>query len=165
MLYHILLLATALLLMDTATTTAGDPSSRSAEDAASFIKTLSAKSPKHDGTPLRMYEIRDLDHDGTFEVLEHVSAYEDAPGLLNAELAPAFSWIQVYRYENGKFIEATGSFRWFLTLRLVHYEHWLRVLDQPKALDPDSRALVEKNRERFKTILRGYLDRIRRLTG
>ncbi len=165
MLYHILLLATALLLLDTAHATAGDVSSRSAEKAASFIKALSAQSPEHDGTPLRMYEIRDLDHDGTFEVLEHVSAYEDAPGFLNAELDSAFRWVKVYRYKQGGFVESTGSFRFFLTLRRIHYEHWLRVLDQPEALDPDSRSLVEKNRDRFKMILRSYLDRIRRLAG
>lgn len=162
---QILLLATALLLIDTANATAGDLSSRSAEEAASFIQTILAQSPEHDGVPLRMYEIRDLNHDGTFEVLEHVSAYEDAPGFLNAELDPALRWVHVYRYEKGRFIESTSSFRFFLTLRRIHYGHWLRVLDHPEALDPDSRTLVEKNRDRFKTILRSYLDRIRRLAG
>jgi hypothetical protein len=163
MLRQILLLASALLLLHTPHATARDLASRSAEEAAAFIKTLAAQSPEHDGTPLRIYEMRDLNYDGTFEVLEHVSAYEGAPGFLNAELDPALRWIYVYRYESGRFIESTGSFRWFLTLRRMHYEHWLRVLDHPGALDPDSRGLVAENRDRFKMILRGYLDRIRRL--
>ena len=136
----------------------------SAASAAGFISTLSKQSPTHDGVPLRRYDIRDLDDDGSFEVLEHVSAYEDTPGFLNTELEDAFEWINVYRQKSGQFIQATNEFPSFLTVRKDNYQFWLRVLDCPDVLNGDSRMLVEKNRSQFKEALSKYLVEVERLS-
>ncbi len=87
----------------------------SAGSAAEFISTLSKQCPTNDGVSLQGYDIRDLDNDGSFEVLEHIGAYEDVSGFLNTELEDAFEWINVYRQENRQFIEATNEFPSFLT--------------------------------------------------
>ncbi len=134
--------------------------SDSAGLAAAFVSQLAAQSPEHDGVPLRTYVLRDLDHDGQFEVLEYVSAFEDSPGFMNVELNSAFEWVNIYALHEGKYRERTGSFDWFLTERKEHYQFWLRVLESPVALSADSRALVRANGTRFRSILRDYLRRI-----
>lgn len=71
------------------------PSAASAERAAVFLGVLTSRSPSHDGAPLRQYEIRDIDYDGRFEVLEHRSDLEErATGYLSIEWAPP-TWIGV----------------------------------------------------------------------
>ena len=149
------------MLVATASFVAGqDRSPSSADAAAAFAAELSRLSPLHENVPLRTYAIRDLDHDGRYEVLETVSAFESAPGFLNVEIATAFEWVHVYRCKDGKFTEDTRSFRWFLSERKAHYEFWRRVLDAPSVLSPDSRSLVEANRTDFRRILDMYLKRI-----
>jgi len=149
------------MLVATASFVAGqDRSTSSVDTAAAFAAELSRLSPLHENVPLRTYAIRDLDHDGRYEVLETVSAFESAPGFLNVEIATAFEWVHVYRCKDGKFTEDTRSFRWFLSERKAHYEFWRRVLDAPSVLSPDSRSLVEANRTDFRRILDMYLKRI-----
>lgn len=137
--------------------------SDSAAGAADFAQQLAARSPRHDGVPLRTYVLQDLDNDARFEVLEYVSAFEDAPGFMNVELNSAFEWVNVYARGEGGFRERTASYRWFLTQRKAHYLFWLRVIESPAVLNADSRALVEANKERFRAILQEYLRRIQAL--
>ncbi len=136
----------------------------SATAAADFISILRAQSPKHEGVSIRFYEIRDLDRDGSFEVLEHVSAYEHAEGFLNIEIEEAFDWINVYREENGKFVEATKNFSGFTQKRKSHYALWLRIFEHPHVLARDSQGLVEANKTQFKRVLSDYLYRLHRLS-
>ncbi|MBI5115246.1 hypothetical protein HZA56_02130 [Candidatus Poribacteria bacterium] len=132
----------------------------SADLATEFVSTLEMHSPTHDDVPLRTYCIRDLDHNGRFEVLERISAYENAPGFLNVEVAPAFDWINIYRERNGAFVEATKDFPSFLAERKEHYEFWLRILGCPEVLSQDSQALIEKNKEEFREVISSYLHRL-----
>lgn len=149
------------LVAATSLTSAAPPDS--AALAATFANQLAARSPDHDGVPLRTYVLRDLDHDGQFEVLEYVSTFEDSPGFINVELNGAFEWVNIYGLEKGVYRERTGSFRSFLMERKEHYRFWLRILEAPAALNPDSRSLVEANKGKFRSILRGYLRRIEEL--
>ena len=135
----------------------------SASLAAAFAGQLAARSPEHDGVPLRTYVLQDIDHDNQFEVLEYVSAFENSPGLMNVELKGAFEWVNVYAFDGGGFRERTASLRWFLTERKEHYQFWLRVLELPAALNADSRGLVEANKAKFRSTLRDYLRRIQEL--
>ena len=136
------------------------PMAQSDSAAAAFARQLADRSPKHDGAPLRTYALLDLDKNGHFEVLECVSAFEATPGFLNVELEAAFEWINVYAFGEGGFKDRTASYHQFLTRRKEHYLFWLRVIESPAVLSPDSRSLVEANREKFRTILRGYIKRI-----
>jgi predicted dienelactone hydrolase len=131
--------------------------------ATAFARQLAARSPKHDGVPLRTYVLQDLDNDAQFEVLEYVSAFEDAPGFMNVEMKGAFEWVNIYAHGEGGFRERTASHRWFLTQRKEHYLFWLRVIASPAVLSADSRGLVEANKERFRAILGDYLRRIQAL--
>jgi hypothetical protein len=135
----------------------------SADPATEFVSTLEKRSPTNDGAPLRTYCIRNIDHDGKFEVLECVSAYENAPGFLNVEVAPAFEWITIYREQDGRFVEATKDFPQFLAERKEHYKFWFRVLDHPDAMSQDSQALIEKNKEEFRKVILGYMQRLEQL--
>src|SRR3989337_790126 len=149
------------MLVATASFVAGqDRSTSSVDAAAAFAAELSRLSPLHENVPLRTYAIRDLDHDGRYEVLETVAAFESAPGFLNVEIATAFEWVHGYRCKDGKFTEDTRSFRWVISERKAHYEFWRRGLDAPSVLSPDSRSLVEANRTDFRRILDMYLNRI-----
>ncbi len=132
----------------------------SAAAAAGFVRQLAAKSPEHDGVPLRKYILQDLDNDGRFEVLEYVSAFEATPGFMNVELEDAFEWINIYAPGEGGFRERTSSYRGFLAQRKEHYQFWLRVIESPAVLSADSRSLVEANKEKFRTLLRGYIQKI-----
>ncbi len=136
----------------------------SATAAADFISILRAQSPKHEGVAIRFYEIRDLDRDGSFEVLEHVNAYEHAEGFLNIEIEEAFDWINVYREVNGQFVEATKDFLGFIQKRKSHYALWLRIIEHPHVLARDSQGLVEANKIQFKRVLSDYLYRLDRLS-
>src|SRR4030067_3339054 len=84
----------------------------SADAAAAFAAELSRLSPLHENVPLRTYAIRDLDHDGRYEVLETVAAFESAPGVLHVEIATAFEWVHVHRCKDGKLTEETCAVRW-----------------------------------------------------
>lgn len=132
----------------------------SAMSAARFVAELSRASPSHHGRAVRTYEIRDIDGDGKFEVLEHVNAYEQAKGFLNVEIEPAFDWITIYRERDGRFVEATGEFSDLLRIRRIHYVLWLRMFANPQSLNADSKQLVEKNRGEFRAILSTYVRRV-----
>ena len=125
-----------------------------------IAQELSARSPRHDGVPLRTYVLQDLDHDGRFEILEYVSAFENTPGFMNAELNGAFEWINVYAHGGEGFTERTAAFAAFLMQRRARYLFWIRVLQSSDVLSADSRGLVEANREDFLAILHDYLRRI-----
>jgi hypothetical protein len=129
------------------------PSDASAIRAAAFLRTLVAKSPDHDGAPLRHHTIEDLDLDGRFEVVESVSEREErATGSLPVEYAPACTWLRVYRDEPSGFIEATGHFRNFLIVRQYFYAHWLSYLRTVS--DPHRfRSCAEENLARIKSLL------------
>jgi len=137
------------------------PKSRTA--AERFAAELSKQSPEHDGVPIRKYEIRDLDSDGRFEVLEYISAYEEAQGFLNDELEPAFDWVDIYPERNGRFAKAAGSFPSFLKARKIHYMSWLKALENPQHLNSDSQGLIKANIKDFQRILQGYIRRIESL--
>jgi hypothetical protein len=136
------------------------PPSKSRAAAERFAQELSRHSLDHEGVPLRRYEVRDLDSDGRFEVLEYIGAYEEAEGFLNDELAPAFEWAEVYRERDGRFLKGTGAFKSFLKERKAFYESWLKALDNPRRLSADSQGLIRANLREFQGILKGYLRRI-----
>ena len=144
------------LLLCGSVATAWSPSPSSAERAATFVGVLAADSPKHDGVPLRLYEIRDVDYDGRFEVLEHRSDIEERlTGYLSIEWAAPTYWITIFAERNGKFREATAEFQWFLQLRVAFYEHWIRVLEgsgrgQPGVLEAARSNLARARRLRTK---------------
>jgi len=119
--------------------------------AAELIEKLAAKSPDHDGVPLREYAIQDINHDGVPEVLETVNTTEEnAVGLLNVEMAPAFEWVTIYKLEKGQYIEKTKDFSWFQQQRKQFYQMWLSLLEKPDALSTDSKRLISKNKAAFK---------------
>ena len=119
--------------------------------AATLIEKLSAKSPVHDGVPLRNYAMRDINNDGVPEVLETVNfTEENTVGLLNIEMAPAFEWITIYKLEKGQYVERTKEFSWFLQKRRSFYQMWLSLLERPDALSSDSKQLILKNKAVFK---------------
>jgi hypothetical protein len=129
-----------------------------------FIKELKAKSPEHDGVPLRTYWIEDLDHDGEPEVLESVNSIEeDATGFLNAKLYPAFEWINIYKRKDNSYILATENFPQFLKDRKSFYEAWLKQLKNISGLDSDSQLLVKHNADDFNRTLNDHIARINRL--
>ncbi len=129
-----------------------------------FIATLRARSPEHDGVPLRTYRTEDLNHDGTLEVLESVNPIEEgAVGLLNAELYPAFEWVNVYERTATGYALATEQFPGFLKKRKSDYLSWLKRLEDPSGLGSDSQSLVEHNADEFKKTLHDYIGRIDRM--
>ena len=135
-----------------------------AAEPSQFMKELKEMSPKHDGVSLRTYWIEDLDHDGEPEVLESINSIEeDATGFLNAELHPAFEWINVYKRKDNRYILATEGFPTFLKNRKSFYQSWLRRLKNISGLDADSQALVRNNGEDFNGTLNDYIGRIDRL--
>lgn len=151
------------ILAAVASSVSAAASSDLASLAAAFARQLTVQSPVHDGVPLRVYVLRDLDNDGLFEVLEYVSAFENTPGFMNVELNGAFEWVNIYVLDKGGYHMRTGSFRWFLTERHEHYQFWLRVLESPAALTADGRALVKANAAKFRSVLIDYLRKIQEL--
>ena len=79
---------------------------------------------------------------------------------MNGELGPAFEWITIYRLSNGKYIEATEDFTWFLEERKAHYELWLKLIEHPELLSRDSKGLIDSNRAEFINVLREYIAKI-----
>jgi len=82
---------------------------------------------------------------GRFEVLEHISAYEEAQGFLNDKLEPAFHWVDIYQERNDRFAKATGAFPSFLKARKVHYMSWMKALENPQHLNSDNQGLIKAN--------------------
>ena len=129
--------------------------------ALQLIAERSSKAPRDQhGLLDRSYGLQDLDHDGIFEVLETIPHYEGRREFMNVELAPAFEWVSVFQYQEGAYREATQAFRSFLKGRRAHYELWLRLVQSPSSLSPDSQGLVRANRDEFLAILREYIRRI-----
>ena len=140
------------------------PTDKTASAAAKFIGEISKESPTFDEIPLREYEIKDVDHDGGYEVVEIINPIEEnSPGFLNIDIAPAFEWINIYRYQNNNFEMATGDFNWFLTLRKSYYQFWLRLFNNSEALDSDSLNLLKSNRKLFEETIKGYIKKIEML--
>lgn len=126
-----------------------------------FIAELKARSPEHDGVPLRTYRTEDLNHDGELEVLESVNPIEEsATGFLNVELYPAFEWINVYKRKANNYVVATEEFPNFLKNRKSFYLSWLKRLENPSGLGLDSQSLVKDNADDFKRTLNDYIGRI-----
>lgn len=136
------------------------PPEASAASAAAFIRELVSRGPSHDGAPLRKYEIRDLNLDGRFEILEHRTGFESAPGFLSGMIGSAFDWVDVYRKESERYELATGEFGPFLSSQRTRYEYWIWVLETDSGVAPRDRTLVEHNREKFIAELKSYIRRI-----
>ena len=140
---------------------AGDgwrPDPESARRAAEFVVKLSESSPRHDGVPLRRYEIRDLDHDGRFEVLQHSSEIEEsAIGFLSIRNGPPTYWIDVFQEKDGEFRLSTRSFRWFLATRVAFYERWISELSREQSSRPSGESPIlnsaKRNLERAKKLI------------
>ena len=135
------------------------------EDWVSFKETLinsglSLEIPDLEEGFDRDYALQDIDRNGTFEVLETIPYFEDGLEFMNVELAPALEWITIYRLSNGKYIEATEDFTWFLGKRKAHYELWLKLVENPEMLSRDSKGLIDSNRAEFINVLRGYIAKI-----
>lgn len=130
------------------------PTDASATRAVAFMRTLVAKSPDHDGVPLRRHSIEDIDLDGRFEVVEEVSEREErTPGFLAVEKAPPCTWLRIYRDGPVGFVEATDQFRGFLLERQSFYQHWVKYL---RASDSDPqrvRSCAEENLTRVESML------------
>lgn len=136
------------------------PPDASAALAAAFIRELIPRSPSHDGAPRRRYEIRDVNLDGRFEVLERRTGFESALGFLSGIIGAAFDWVDVYREKSGRYELATGEFGYFLSSQRTRYKYWIWVLEADSGVAPRDRTLVEHNREKFISELKGYVQRI-----
>ncbi|MEC9282100.1 MAG: hypothetical protein VX642_05270 [Bdellovibrionota bacterium] len=124
--------------------------------ASRFIKTHSNKASGLNGNPQRNYSIKDINNDGIPEILEFSNSVEDEhPGLLNLELNQAFEWITIFKLKDGKFIDKTTYFDFFLSKRRTHYELWLKLIETSSHLSNDSKKLIEENKTFFiKSILK-----------
>ncbi len=112
--------------------------------ALQLVSERSARAPRNrHGLLDRSYTFQDLDRDGVFEVLEAVPHFEGKLEFMNVELAPAFEWIAVFRYQEGSYREATGQFKSFLRSRRTHYELWLRLVESADSLASDSQRLAQ----------------------
>jgi hypothetical protein len=130
------------------------PSSESAVRASRFLSELTARSPTHDGAPLRSHWIQDVDLDGKFEVLESLSTVEEkSTGFLSAENSPPCSWTRVYREGADGFSEATASFPEFLRERQVFYQHWMQYFDATGSDPQGARACTERNLSRVEALI------------
>ncbi|MCI0370013.1 MAG: hypothetical protein L0214_01200 [candidate division NC10 bacterium] len=160
----------ALLLCLVLTGSAGGVSAQEHGDpkwvgaALTLIARLSKHAPRDQhGFLERRYHLSDLNQDGIMEVLEIIPYYEGRLEFMNAELGPAFEWINIYQYQDRDYREATVQYPFFLTKRRIGYEFWLRLIDNPVNLTPDSRGVIRANRDEFLGILNGYLAKIDRL--
>ena len=127
----------------------------SAKEAAKYLKKLKNNSPTFHGLSLNEYAIKDLDHDGIFEILETVSGLDEKMmGYQDARWGKSTFWINVYRLEKGKYKKATSSFRDFLIERKLFYQHWYKYFKVD--LSDKSIAIkgIEKNLERVAQLLK-----------
>ena len=132
--------------------------------ALALIARLSTHAPRDQhGFLERRYHLSDMNHDGIMEVLETIPHYEGRLEFMNAELGPAFEWINIYQYQDGDYREATAQYPLFLTQRRMGYEFWRRLIDNPANLTQDSRGVIRANRDEFIGIINGYIARIDRL--
>ena len=116
--------------------------------ATELVKSLKSNSKAHDGASLNDYLITDINHDGIYEVIERVNRIEQqSTGLLNIELAPAFTFDKIYKFEDGEFAESYDGFSWYLTKRQEHYQLWKRLIENPESLSSDSQNLIKYNKE------------------
>ena len=96
--------------------------------ATELVESLKSNSKSHDGASLNDYLITDINHDGIYEVIERVNSIEQqSTGLLNIELAPAFTFDKIYKFENGEFAESYDGFSWYLTKSQEHYQLWEKI--------------------------------------
>lgn len=122
-----------------------------------MIAKLKKTTPKHDGVSIRSYSFQDIDNDGVYELLEKINRIEEtSAGLLNIELSPAFEFVKIYKFNNGRFTEClTGCADYFST-RVYHYQFWKKQISNPVNLTADSKALIKSN----KTLFINELDRL-----
>lgn len=118
------------------------------KQAKSLIEQLKKDSPEYHGIPLNRYLITDIDFDGIFEVVECVNRIENEwTGALNVEMAPAFDYENIFRFEAGSFTENYSNYKWYLNRRLVHYKLWKNLIVNPVSLTPDSERFIEDNKD------------------
>ena len=131
------------------------PTPESADLAARFITELAKKSPAHDGIPLRKYEIKDIDNDGSFEVVVYSSELEErAVGYLSVASSPPTYRATIYSVKNGRFREDTRSFKWFLTKQKIFYEQWLEYFQIKPPEEKEVVQEIEKNIKRVEQLLK-----------
>lgn len=119
-----------------------------------FINQLENLSPQHDGVPIRNYIVKDLDSDGVEEIIEVINTIEEeAPGLLNSQLLPAFEFHKVYKFHKADFIEDYSGLDSFLKVRIEHYDNWIYKIENPNILSDDSKSLIHHNHDKFKSML------------
>ena len=124
----------------------------SAARAAEFMSELME--------PSYTYEIRDVNRDGIYEILEHVPEGDAVEGIRNLKVLDGFTWINVYRQESGSFHEATGDFPQVLAERMVNYQIWYQLLDDPRFLEERDQNLIQKRRNLLREVLLKKLQRI-----
>ena len=131
------------------------------ESAESFANTLLKSGPEVHGHPVRDIKYIDLDRDGINEVLLLINSVEEsAPGFLNMELYDAFTWIDIYKVQDGKYELMTKHFPEYMLQRKEFYRAWIKRFDETESLNNDSRGLIEANYENFKEILVDYVSEI-----
>jgi len=118
--------------------------------AVSFVISLKAEAPSYHGIPLNEYFISDLDHDGTFEVIERLNRIRTAyVGFLNVELDAAFTYDKIYILKGNEYVESDWDIARFLELQLSHYSIWKKNILNPMNLSDDSKNLINENKESF----------------
>jgi hypothetical protein len=127
----------------------------------STISTLKSKSANHDGVVLNTYSIRDLDHDGIYEIIETSNRIEStAVGFLNSELSKAFDYHKLYVLAENRYLESESDLGNFLQNKIPEYELWKRLILNPENLNSDSKMLVKENQEYFLKEINWILDTI-----
>ena len=120
--------------------------------ALTFVDSLKANSPKIHGIPLNDYLISDLNHDGTYEVIERINSIENkSPGLLSYELSLAFDFDKIYIYDiKSKCYQLNYKQNKNYLIKKKHfYEFWLKQINNPIHLNYDSQELIKVNKEYF----------------
>ncbi len=114
------------------------------------ILELKSESPYHEGAILNSYSIKDLDHDGIYEIIETSNRIEStAIGFLNIELSPAFDFDKIYVLYEKKYMKSESDIGYFLQSKISHYELWKRLISNPENLNSDSQKIIEENKESF----------------
>ncbi|WP_181306081.1 hypothetical protein [Rufibacter sp. XAAS-G3-1] len=126
------------------------PDSKFWQAGEALVQSLRSQSPKFDNVSLRTYAYEDLNSDNQYEIIEKVNKVEEeATGLLNLELSPAFELHRIFTYSGGKFQRDYSKFSWYLEKRVHFYESWRRQILNPISLSTDSQQLIKANRADF----------------
>jgi len=134
--------------------------------ALSFYNEIIKTDPlNHDLVEIRKYRIEDINNNKELEILVYKNELnEEAEGLLNVELYPALEWVDIYSFQNGRYIKSNAKYKWFLTKRMAHYQLWLRTIKNPTILNEDSQSLLKT---KYKNIIlkkiKQYLNEINKM--